>query len=100
MQPPAIKGISVIGPGMMGHAIAQEFAAAGHHVTLCGRSQERLEQALKKIERSLNELAQWGIISQDTVQPALDRLQITTDLTQAGSNADLIVEAIVEVLGG
>ena len=98
MQPPAIKGISVIGPGMMGHAIAQEFAAAGHHVTLCGRSQERLEQALKKIERSLNELAQWGIISQDTVQPALDRLQITTDLTQAGSNADLIVEAIVEVL--
>jgi 3-hydroxybutyryl-CoA dehydrogenase len=98
MQPDNIKKIAVIGPGMMGHAIAQEFAAAGYHVILCGRSEERLKQALEKIERSLNELVQWEIISEDTVQTALDRLEITTDLTEAGSNADLIVEAIVEVL--
>jgi 3-hydroxybutyryl-CoA dehydrogenase len=98
MQPTNIKNISVIGPGMMGHAIAQEFAAAGYQVILCGRSEERLKQALEKIERSLYELAQWEVISEDTVQPALDRLQITTDLTDAGSNADLIVEAIAEVL--
>jgi 3-hydroxybutyryl-CoA dehydrogenase len=83
---------------MMGHAIAQEFAAAGYHVILCGRSRERLKQALEKIERSLYELAQWEVISEDTVQPALDRLQIATDLTEAGSDADLIVEAIAEVL--
>ncbi len=98
MQPTNIKKISVIGPGMMGHAIAEEFAAAGYQVILCGRSEERLKQALEKIERSLYELAQWEVISEDTVQPALDRLQITTDLTEAGSNADLIVEAIAEVL--
>ena len=98
MTTPTIKNISVIGPGMMGHAIAQEFAAAGYDVILCGRSEERLKQALEKIEHSLNELAQWEIISEDTVRPALDRLQTTTDLTQAGSHADLIVESVVEVL--
>ena len=49
MTTPTIKNISVIGPGMMGHAIAQEFAAAGYDVILCGRSEERLKQVLEKI---------------------------------------------------
>ena len=98
MQTPTINKISVIGPGMMGHAIAQEFAVAGYDVILCGRSEERLKQASGKIERSLNELVQWEIISENAVKPALDRLQTTTDLAEAGSNADLIIEAIVEVL--
>ena len=95
---PAIKKISVIGPGMMGHAIAQEFAAAGYDVILCGRSEDRLEQALEKIEHSLKELAQWEMISENEVAPALQRLQTTTDLKAAGSGADLILESVVEVL--
>ena len=98
MRTPTIKKISVIGPGMMGHAIAQEFAVAGYEVILYGRSEERLKQALAKIERSLNELTEWEIISENDTAPTLDRLHTTTDLTQAGSNADLIVEAVVEEL--
>ena len=83
---------------MMGHAIAQEFAAAGYEVMLCGRSEDRLQEAMIKIERSLSELAEWEIISENDVAPSLERLQTTTDLTAAGSFADLIVEAIVEEL--
>jgi 3-hydroxybutyryl-CoA dehydrogenase len=82
----------------MGHAIAQEFATAGHEVILCGRSEERLEQALEKIEHSLHELAQWELISEKEVKPALHRLQITDDLSVAGSDTDLILESVVEVL--
>jgi 3-hydroxyacyl-CoA dehydrogenase len=40
-----IHKITVIGPGMMGHAIAQEFGAAGYAVTLCGRDAGRLDNA-------------------------------------------------------
>ena len=40
-----IKRISVFGPGMMGHAIAQEFAVAGYDVTLYGRNEKRLDEA-------------------------------------------------------
>ena len=98
METRTIKKISVIGPGMMGHAIAQEFAAGGYEVMLCGRSEERLQEAMTKIEGSLVELAQWEIISENDVAPSLKRLQTTTDLTVAGSFADLIVEAIVEEL--
>ena len=98
METPTINRISVIGPGMMGHAIAQEFAAAGYEVMLCGRSEDRLQEAMTKIERSLVELVEWEIILENDVAPSLERLQTTTDLTEAGSFADLIVEAIVEEL--
>ncbi len=57
MGTPTIKKISVIGSGMMGHAIAEEFAVAGYEVILYGRSEESLKQALAKIKHSLNELA-------------------------------------------
>lgn len=98
METPTIRKISVIGPGMMGHAIAQEFAVAGYEVMLCGRSEDRLQEAMTKIERSLSELAEWEIISENDVAPSLERLQTTTDLKAAGSFANLIVEAIVEEL--
>lgn len=90
--------ITVIGPGMMGHAIAQEFAAAGHAVTLWGRSSKTLKAALHKIENSLYELADWGIITPADVAPALSRIQTTTDMAAAGAEADLVVEAVVEEL--
>ena len=94
----AIDRIAVIGPGMMGHAIAQEFAEAGYEVTLFGRSATRLEEARIKIGRSLKELAQWGLISEKNVKPSLERLTTTSDLEAACSKADFLVESIVEVL--
>jgi len=93
-----IENITVIGPGMMGHAIAQEFAAAGYAVTLCGRDATRLDEAREKIENSLHELSEWELIPRDQVDPALDRIELTTDLKAAGSRADFVVESVAEVL--
>ena len=93
-----IKRISVIGPGMMGHAIAQEFAVAGYAVCLCGRDAARLDEARQKIENSLYELAEWELIARDQVAPALGRIELTTDLEAAGSGADFVVESVIEVL--
>ena len=92
------KRISVIGPGMMGHAIALEFAVAGYDVTLCGRKEKRLDEARIKIGDSLNEIAQWGLLGTHDVESALARLKTTTDIETAGASADFIVESIVEVL--
>ena len=93
-----INKIAVFGPGMMGHAIAQEFAQAGYGVTLCGRSEKRLQEALQKIERNLRELAQWGIMQEGDVKPALERISTTPAIKEAGSGADLVVESIIEDL--
>lgn len=98
MAPPEITKITVIGPGMMGHAIAQEFATAGLEVTLHGRSEPRLREALERIEQNLKELVEWRILSTDVSEAAMDRIFATTDLENAGSDTDLIVESIVEDL--
>jgi len=98
MSAAEINKITVVGPGMMGHAIAQEFASAGYAVMLYGRSDKRLQQALQKMERNLKELAEWDIISDDEVGPALDRIKTTTALEEAGAGADLVVESIIENL--
>jgi 3-hydroxybutyryl-CoA dehydrogenase len=98
MSAAEIKKITVVGPGMMGHAIAQEFASAGFEVKLSGRSDARLQEALQKIERNLKELAEWDIVAGDDVRPTLDRIETTTTLEEAGAGADLVVESIIEDL--
>ncbi len=98
MDTNVIKKITVVGPGMMGHAIAQEFAQAGYGVTLCGRSGERLQEALQKIERNLRELVHWGIMQEGDVKPTLERIRTTPVIKEAGSDADLVVESIIEDL--
>ena len=93
-----INKITVVGPGMMGHAIAQEFASAGYPVILCGRSEERLQQALQRMARNLEELVEWGIISSNDIRSTLDRIKTTISLEEAGADADLVVESIIEDL--
>ncbi len=98
MKTPDRQKITVIGPGMMGHAIAQEWALAGYEVALYGRSQARLTEARQNIEQNLRELVHWGLVQGAEVAPGLARLQTTTDLQEAGSDALLLIEAIVEEL--
>jgi 3-hydroxyacyl-CoA dehydrogenase len=63
METNAIKKITVV-------------AQAGYEVTLCGRSEQRLHPALQKIERNLRELAQWDIMPEGDIKPALDRIRL------------------------
>jgi 3-hydroxyacyl-CoA dehydrogenase len=98
MTPNAIERITVIGPGMMGHAIAQEFAAAGHEVILHGRSRSRLDGAMENISRNLEELVQWKLFDDSDLEPALERLQTTTDIAVAADHTDLVIESVVEEL--
>ena len=44
-----IQQIAVIGAGLMGHGIAQEFAFAGYHVHLHDVSHEKLRAGMERI---------------------------------------------------
>ncbi|MDM8553406.1 3-hydroxyacyl-CoA dehydrogenase family protein [Desulfococcaceae bacterium HSG7] len=98
MNEEKIKRVAVIGAGMMGHSIAQEFAQKGYDVVLIGRYKNKLEASLLQIEKNLIGLNELEFIQSDDIKPALDRIQITTSIAEGVSNADLIVEAIVEDL--
>ena len=82
----------------MGHGIAQLFALSGFQVTLNDVSLEVLEKAIPRIRDNLQTCIKHGIISADESEKIPDRITITTDLGKAVSQADYIVEAVVENL--
>ena len=93
-----INNIAVIGAGLMGHGIAQEFACAGYCVLLNDISEEQLDNARLQIGNNLTLLAENGIIEQISIPDTLQRIQRTTELAKAVESADFVVEAVTENL--
>jgi 3-hydroxybutyryl-CoA dehydrogenase len=91
-----ISNIVVVGSGVMGRGIAYVSAVGGYSVTLIDLDESALQNAKKEIislfEKSLNR----GHISNELVLQAKRNLSYSTDLKRAGSQADLIIEAVPE----
>ena len=98
MEQREIKNISVIGSGMMGHGIAQVFAAQNYNVTLLDVQQDLLSKAIENIRSNLTFLAQRGMGKNKDIEPTLRRIKTTLDLKEAVSNAQFIIEAVSENL--
>lgn len=92
-----ITKLGVVGAGTMGSSITQHFVMKGLEVTLVDQSNESLEKGVSLIQKSLDEAEARGILSQQEVQEALNRITCTTDQNDL-KNADLVVEAIFEDL--
>jgi 3-hydroxybutyryl-CoA dehydrogenase len=97
-QPTAIHQVAVIGAGLMGHAIAQEFAANGFTVWLHDRTEQELQSAGRNVENNLALLHQLGLLSSDQIEAVRANLHTTTDLQHAATDADLVIEAVFEDL--
>ena len=93
-----IKNIAVIGAGLMGHGIAQEFACAGYRVQLHDITEEKLNNARVQIGKNLTLLAENGVIDKASIPETMRRIQTTTKLTSAAETADFVVEAVTENL--
>ncbi|MEZ5773307.1 MAG: 3-hydroxyacyl-CoA dehydrogenase family protein [Hyphomicrobiaceae bacterium] len=89
--------VAVIGNGIIGHGVAQIFAAAGHPVVMIGRNADSLQRALGNIRSSLEEFAENGLTDAAGVTAALQRIRTSTSLQDAGG-AGLVVEAVTEDL--
>lgn len=92
------KQVAVIGSGVMGHGIAQEYALAGYTVFLYDLQESFLLKAKRSVENSLSLLVKEQVISEQAKQDALERIVLTTDLQAAVAEADVITEAIPEVI--
>ncbi|MED2256787.1 3-hydroxyacyl-CoA dehydrogenase family protein [Brevibacillus parabrevis] len=93
-----IKHVAVIGSGVMGHGIAQLYALAGFSVSLYDLQEELLHKAKASVEQSLDLLEKEGVITDQDKSSALERIVLTTDLQQAVAEADVITEAVPEVI--
>ncbi|MGB7217191.1 MAG: 3-hydroxybutyryl-CoA dehydrogenase [Vicinamibacterales bacterium] len=90
-----IKAIGVVGAGTMGSGIAQVFAQAGFAVYLVDVSQQVLDRARASIDQSLAKFVEKGRLTAADRDVTRGRLTTATSL-DALSNADYVVEAIVE----
>ena len=92
-----IKKIAVLGAGLMGHGIAQVAAQVGkYEVYLRDIEQRFLENGMNMIRSSLQKFLSKGQITEAELNETLARIHPTTDLREAVSKADLIIEAIPE----
>jgi len=82
--------VAVLGAGLMGHGIAQIFAAAGHEVALYDTSAEILKTAPERIR------AIFKLLDQD--ESLASNVRLEADFDRAFADADLVVEAAPEKL--
>ena len=94
-----IKRVLVVGAGVMGEGIAQNFAQAGLSVRLVDQGQEILERCLAKIEANIGLFLEFGLLREEPssiksrIEPVLSQY-----LAQAIQDCDFVVEAIPEIL--
>jgi 3-hydroxybutyryl-CoA dehydrogenase len=92
-----VKRVAVIGAGVMGHAIAQVFAAAGIETRMADAKQAVLDRALPLIGANLKTLAEYGKIKPADIPAILGQIRPTADLAEAVNGADFVLEAVLEV---
>jgi len=91
-----IKNISVIGSGAMGPGISLVFAQKHYNVTLFDIRSEALATAQSIISKNLDSLAENDWINRAEIHGIQEHITYATDLVQAASNADFVVECITE----
>ena len=92
----AIRNVTIVGAGTMGHSLAQVFAQAGYKVWLHDIQEEILAKAKSLISSNLQTLVEMGLLEKNQIPAILERIHPTTRMEEAGENADFVVEAVIE----
>lgn len=93
-----IRKVTVLGAGIMGAGIAQVSAQAGFDVTLRDVEDRFVDNGLATIRANLDRAVSKGKLEESEAGAVLSRIKGTTDLNKAASDADLVVEAIIEIM--
>jgi enoyl-CoA hydratase/3-hydroxyacyl-CoA dehydrogenase len=94
-----IRKVAVIGAGDMGHGIAEVALLTGYPVNLYDVKEEFVARGRDRILASVDKLVEKGRVPEKLAQAIRGQLlQTTTDLAEAVSDADLVIEAIPEIM--
>ena len=98
MKADDVKLVAVIGAGLIGHSVAQEFALAGYNVNLNSRSDESLRRGLARIQETLSGLTEIGGVTREQVESVSSRIHPSVDLEATVEDADVVIENVYEDL--
>lgn len=93
-----IKKIAVLGAGLMGAGIAQTAAQAGFEVSIRDMEERFVENGIASIKSNLDRGVKKGKLDKDEAQNIMGRIKGTIDLKEAAQDADMVIEAIIEVM--
>lgn len=93
-----IKKICVLGAGLMGNGIAQVCAQAGYEVALRDIEQRFVDGGMNTIRKNLARDVEKGKMTQAHMETLFGRITPTLDLKQAATDADVVVEVVIEVM--
>lgn len=96
MKVDAVKTILVVGAGTMGHGIAQTCALKGFQVDLVDRDESILANAVGLMRASLETLAANNVINSNEIEPAVNRVSLSTDISKVAGEADFVIESVSE----
>lgn len=93
-----IKKVAMVGGGTMGNQIAIQVAISGYDVTCYSRKAETVQKAEDFSKSWFAKSISKGKVTEEDVLKIQSRLKFTTDLAAAVKDADLVIEAVVDVL--
>lgn len=93
-----IKQVMVAGSGVLGSQIAFQTAFNGFNVSVYDINDEALERAKERLTGLKADYKEDLGTTQEAVDAAYERLTLLTDLAEAVKDADLVIEAVPEVL--
>ena len=93
-----IRRVSIVGAGIMGTGIAELVAGHGVDVVLVARDHDRARQAREHIEARVRRLTDRGVIAPARGEAMLERIAASGDGVAVTRGADLVIEAVPEVL--
>lgn len=96
---PQIKTLTVLGTGVLGSQIAYQAAFHGFAVTAYDVDDDALDQARSRFARLAGIYAQQvGGAAGGKAEAAVANIRLTADLADAVADADLVIEAVPELL--
>ena len=93
-----IERVAVVGAGLMGHGIAQEWAQAGYRVRCTDASRAVLDAAPDRIRQNYSLLENAEAAAPGQAGRTLANLSLHADLEGCVQDADLVIEAMAEDL--
>ncbi|MFZ2040784.1 MAG: 3-hydroxyacyl-CoA dehydrogenase NAD-binding domain-containing protein, partial [Desulfobacterales bacterium] len=94
----AIQKVCVLGAGIMGAGIAQIAAHAGFTVTLRDIEDRFVDKGMGTIANNLDRAVAKGKMEKLAAGQIMGRITGVTDLKAAVTDADLVIEAIIEIM--
>ena len=93
-----IKNVAVAGTGVLGSQIAFQTAFKGFEVSAYDINDEALEKAKERFKVLKKRYQEDNYGTKEEVDAAYNRISLYTDLAKAVANADLVIEAVPELL--